>query len=81
MERMSSTSHHPSEWPPESVWREVDHAAEVWDDLQAQGREVHFEVDRQTGRLSIEMRDLEGSVLSTLSPSEALSVASGAPVR
>lgn len=80
MDRMNSMSHSPPEWPPESVWREVDHAAEAWADLQARGREVHFEVDRQTGRLSIEMRDLEGSVLGTLSPSQALAIASGAPV-
>lgn len=80
MERMNSTLHSPPEWPPDSVWREVDDAAAVWEDLQAQGREVHFEVDRQTGRVSIEMRDLEGGVLGTLSPSEALSIVSGAPV-
>jgi hypothetical protein len=75
MESMKFTPRRPPEWPPQRVWREVDDAAQVWDDLHEQGCEVHFEIDEQSGRLAIEMRDLEGNVLETLSPSDALAIA------
>jgi hypothetical protein len=81
MDGMKFTSQRPPEWPPESVWREVDDAAQVWEELHAQGREIHFEIDDQSGRLTIEMRDLDGAAVGTLSPFEALSIASGAPAR
>ena len=68
----------PPEWPPQRVWREVDDAAQVWDDLHAQGHQVHFEIDEESGRVAIEMRDLNGRTLDTLSPSETLAIASGA---
>jgi hypothetical protein len=77
MESAEFTSPHPPEWPPESVWREVDDAAQVWEDLHADGRELHFDLDPDSGRLTIEMRDLEGNVMTAVSPSEALSIASG----
>jgi len=34
-----------------------------------------FELDEESGRLAIEMRDLDGNVLETLSPSAALAIA------
>jgi hypothetical protein len=71
----------PPEWPPASVWREVDAAAQVWDELQAHGRELHFVLDEDSGRLAIEMRDLDGNLLSTVSPAEALAIASGSAAR
>jgi hypothetical protein len=77
MDRTEFTSPRPPEWPPESVWREVDEAALVWEGLHADGRELHFDLDPQSGRLTIEMRDLEGSVMTAVSPSEALSIAAG----
>jgi hypothetical protein len=77
MERIALPPPCTSEWPPESVWLEVDHAAGVWNDLHADGRELHFELDEESGRLAIEMRDLAGNVLSSVSPSEALAIASG----
>ena len=77
MDRTEFTSPRPPEWPPESVWREVDDAAGVWEDLHADGRELHFALDPQSGRLTIEMRDLEGNVITAVSPSEALSIAAG----
>ena len=75
MESMKFTPRRPPEWPPQRVWREVDDAARVWDDLHKQGCEVHFELDEESGRLAIEMRDLDGNVLETLSPSDALAIA------
>jgi hypothetical protein len=77
MESTDRTPSNPPEWPPESVWREVDEAAQVWDDLQARGRELHFELDEDTGRLNIEIRDLEGKTVGPVSPIEAVAIASG----
>ena len=59
------------------VWGEVQHAALVWASLRAQGRELHFEPSPETGRVVIQVRDLDGQVLRTVTPSEALSIASG----
>jgi hypothetical protein len=81
MESMKFTPRRPPEWPPQRVWREVDDAAQVWDDLREQGCEVHFELDEESGRLAIEMRDLEGNVLETLSPSDALAIAATSRAR
>ena len=78
METFDLTPPCPPGWPPESVWREVDEAARVWEDLHAHGRELHFELDEESGRLAIEMRDLDGNALSMVSPSDVLSIASGA---
>ena len=63
--------------PPPSVWQEVDRAAQVAEDLIADGRELHFELDPAGGRLTIQVRDRRGRVLRTLTPGEALDVASG----
>jgi hypothetical protein len=57
----------------------VDDAARVWEELHADGRELHFDLDPETGRLTIEMRDLEGNAMGLVSPSEALAIASGPP--
>ena len=64
----------------QDVWREVEHASLVWASLRAQGRELHFEPNPETGRVVIQVRDLDGRVLRTVAPSEALSIASGAPL-
>ena len=79
MESMNFNGHDKPEWPPRRVWREVDEAALVWEDLQAQGCELHFEIDEDSGRLIIEMRELDGEVLGPVSPSEVLKIASGSP--
>jgi hypothetical protein len=55
----------------------VDEAAGVWEDLHADGRELHFDLDPQSGRLTIEMRDLEGNGMTAVSPSKVLSIAAG----
>lgn len=63
--------------PPDEVLEQMHEANEVGERLRAQNRELHFEPD-QDGRVTIELRTLDGSVVRTLSPSEALDVASGA---
>lgn len=62
--------------PPPAVLDDVVRAARRYDELGAQGRRLHFELER--GRLRVELRDLEGNVLRPISPAEALAVACGA---
>jgi flagellar protein FlaG len=68
----------PADYPPASVWAEVDKASQVVQQLQNRGRELHFEHDKKSGSLVIEVRDLEGKVLRRIPPSEALAIAAGA---
>jgi flagellar protein FlaG len=56
----------------------VDRAAERVEELYAQDRELHFSREEGTGRVIIEVRDLEGNVIKTIPPSKALDVMSGA---
>ena len=50
-----------------------DRAAE----LAADNRELHFSTDEETGRVIVQVRDLEGNVIRTIPPSHALQVMSG----
>ena len=63
--------------PPPEVLAEVDAAWERTSRLAAQNRELHFARDEASGRLVIEVRTLDGEVLRTIPPSEALNVMSG----
>jgi hypothetical protein len=62
--------------PPPEVLAEVDAAAGRADELTRSGRELHFELDEETGRVTIQLRDLAGNVIRIVSPSEALRLAS-----
>jgi len=64
--------------PTEDVRRHVDRAAEIVEQLHASNRELHFSKDAETGRVVIQVRDLDGNVLKTIPPSRALDVMSGA---
>lgn len=66
--------------PPPEVLEEMQSAAQNHEALRAQGRELRFSRDEQSGRTRIEVRDRSGNVLKTLSPAQALAVAAGAPV-
>lgn len=66
--------------PAEQMARDLARAARACEDLRADGREVHFELDALTGAVSATLRDLDGRVLRALSPTEVLEVAAGAPV-
>lgn len=66
--------------PPREVLDEMASAARVHDALRAQGRELHFAHDAQSGRMTVQVRDSGGHVLRTISPSEALKVAAGKPL-
>jgi flagellar protein FlaG len=63
--------------PPEEVRDAVGAAAERAQELRKQNRELHFEMDKHSGRVIIQVRDLEGNVLKTIPPSKALDVMGG----
>lgn len=65
--------------PPAAVLEQMHAAAQVADELHAQGRELHFETTG--GRVEIQVRDLNGNVIRAVKPSEALEIAGGAPLR
>jgi len=63
--------------PPAEVLDEIGAAAGRALELAQQNRELHFRTDEESGRVIVEVRDLEGTVIRTIPPSEALSVLSG----
>ena len=68
------------EAPPPDALREVDRAAQRADELWRDQRELHFEIDQDSNRVIVQVRDLDGRVIRTIPPSEALDVLSGKPV-
>jgi FlaG protein len=66
----------PPSLPPE-VLDEVAAARDRAAELAADNRELHFSTDKDTGRVIVEVRDLEGNVIRTIPPSHALHVMSG----
>ena len=63
--------------PPSEVLREVQAAGRRAEELWRAQRELHFQVDDDTGRVIVQVRDLEGNVIRTVPPSEALDIMSG----
>jgi flagellar protein FlaG len=76
-----SSSEIPASPPPE-VLDAIDATGRVARNLRAQGRELHFvpASESKDGRMRVEVRDLDGNVLRTIPPSEALDVATGGPL-
>ena len=66
--------------PTEEVRQQVDRAAEIAAQLHDANRELHFTKDGRTGRVVIQVRDLDGNVIKTIPPSRALDVMSGAAI-
>jgi hypothetical protein len=62
--------------PPPEVFAAMLTAAKTADRLAAQGRALHFNIGETTG-LSVQLTDLDGTVLGTVAPSTVLSVADG----
>lgn len=63
--------------PPPDVREQVERASGRYDELREEGRELHFATDEKSGRLVVEVRDLDGKVIRTIPPSKALDVISG----
>lgn len=66
--------------PPPEVLDAVGAAAARAAELRAANRELHFRKDETSGRVIVEVRDLDGNVIRTIPPSEALEVMAGAKV-
>jgi hypothetical protein len=60
------------------IRRELDNAAQVWEELRAEGCELSFDLDGQ-GSLVITLRDVDGSVLRDVAATEAAEIASARP--
>ena len=63
--------------PPPEVLDEVAVARDRAAELAASNRELHFSTDQATGRVIVQVRDLQGNVIRTIPPSHALHVMSG----
>jgi FlaG protein len=63
--------------PPDEVLDAIGAAADRADELAANNRELHFEVDEDSKRVIIQVRDLDGNVIRTIPPKHALDVMSG----
>jgi len=63
--------------PPPELRAEVERAAERAAELASQNRELHFAKDEDSGRIIVQVRDLDGNVIRTIPNSEALDVLSG----
>jgi hypothetical protein len=66
--------------PPAEVRDAIGAAAARAAELRAANRELHFHKDEKTGRVIVQVRDLDGRVIRTIPPSEALDVLSGRPL-
>src|SRR3954452_5775660 len=64
--------------PPREVIDEMLAAQRAVDDMHRRGRELHFNMD--SGRLRIELRDLDGNVLKLIPGTRALEIATGRAV-
>ena len=64
--------------PPTEVLADVAAAGARVRELAAENRELNFRTDSDTGRLVIEVRDLQGRVIRTIPPSRALEIMAGA---
>lgn len=63
--------------PPPDVIVEVGQAAARVEELAKANRQLHFEKDPTSGRIIVQVQDLDGNVLRTIPPSSALAVMSG----
>ena len=63
--------------PPAEVLAEMEAASRRYDELRSQHRELHFTHDDERNRVVVEVRDLDGNVLRTIPPSQALGVIAG----
>jgi len=66
--------------PPPDALREADRAGARADEPWRDQRELHFAVDADTGRVIVQVRDLDGCVIRTIPSSEALDIMSGKPL-
>jgi uncharacterized protein YlxW (UPF0749 family) len=61
--------------PPPEVLDAIGAAARAYDRLTANGVQLHFQVDGETGKVAVHVYDTQGSVLGSLAPSQVLDLA------
>jgi flagellar protein FlaG len=66
--------------PPPEVMDEIASARDRAAELVASNRELHFSTDDASGRVIVQVRDLDGNVIRTIPPSHALHVMAGGTV-
>jgi hypothetical protein len=66
--------------PPPEVMDAIATAMGAADRLAASGREMSFHPDPPTGKVTVAVHDLQGNLISTVSPSKVLDVADGGSV-
>lgn len=65
--------------PPPEVLEQMHQASQAFDDLIGQQRQLNFNAVAG-GRVAIQLQDLAGNAIRSVSPSEALDVAAGRPL-
>ncbi|MGZ4195996.1 MAG: hypothetical protein ACXVFQ_06480 [Solirubrobacteraceae bacterium] len=63
--------------PPPEVHEAMGVAAQAYDKLESEGRQLRFKVNEGTGKLVVEVHDLHGQLLFQVPASKALDVAGG----
>lgn len=63
--------------PPPELRAEIERASERASELASLNRELHFAKDEESGRITVQVRDLDGNVIRTIPNSEVLDVLSG----
>jgi flagellar protein FlaG len=63
--------------PPPEVHDAMGVAAQAYERLASQDRQLRFMIDEKTGHFEVQVHDLDGNLLFTVPPSKALDVASG----
>lgn len=64
--------------PPPEVRAQVDAAYQRAIELATQNRELHFSRDEDSGRIVVQVRDLEGHLIRTIPNKDAFDILSGA---
>jgi flagellar protein FlaG len=77
---IDATAAHVPASPPPDLRDAIGAAAARAAELRSQNRELHFEKDKTSGRVIIQVRDLAGNVIRTIPPSSALEIMSGAAI-
>jgi hypothetical protein len=61
--------------PPPEVQVAMAQADDAYDKLQTGGHQLHFHLDGSTGHVEVQVHDLQGHMLFTVPPSQALKIA------
>ena len=75
--RVTAGAAAPPQVMPQEVLDAVDAAGRAYRALHEQGRQLAFSISEETGRVVIELKDLDGNVLRTIPPGKLLELATG----